>query len=111
MSDILNRKAFSDWANERRQLGHDLAAIKGFVPGQFYSDGEPVTRPMNVGWKDVVTGEVFAFEFDLPDGRAIALLRQEVSDEKWLRQAAEEIRKEGHYGWGNTCEQAADRIA
>lgn len=34
-----------------------------------------------------------------------------MSDEKWLRQAAEEIRKEGHYGWGNTCEQAADRIA
>ena len=33
------------------------------------------------------------------------------SHEKWLRQAAEEIRKEGHYGWGNTCEQAADRIS
>jgi hypothetical protein len=30
--------------------------------------------------------------------------------EKWLRQAAEEIRREGHYGWGNTCEQAADEI-
>ena len=34
-----------------------------------------------------------------------------MSEEKWLRQAADEIRKEGHYGWGNTCEQAADRIA
>ena len=31
--------------------------------------------------------------------------------QKWLRQAADEIRKEGHYGWGNTCEQAADHIA
>lgn len=31
--------------------------------------------------------------------------------EKWLRQAAEEIRREGHNGWGNTCEQAADEIA
>ncbi|MEO0437906.1 MAG: hypothetical protein AAF098_13455 [Pseudomonadota bacterium] len=31
--------------------------------------------------------------------------------EKWLRQAAEEIREDGHNGWGNTCEQAADFIA
>ena len=30
------------------------------------------------------------------------------STAKWLRQAAEEIRREGHNGWGNTCEQAAD---
>ena len=30
---------------------------------------------------------------------------------KWLMQAAEEIRKEGHAGWGNTCEQAAERMA
>ena len=29
---------------------------------------------------------------------------------KWLMQAAEEIRKEGHAGWGNTCEQAAERM-
>ena len=77
MSDILNRKAFSDWANERRQLGHDIVAIKGLVPGQFYSDGEPVTGPINVGWRDTATGEVFAFEFNIPDGQAIALLRQE----------------------------------
>jgi hypothetical protein len=33
------------------------------------------------------------------------------SHEKWLRQAAEEIAAEGHAGWGNTCEQAADQIA
>jgi len=74
MSEILNRTEFGEWANERRKLGHALVAIKGWVPGQFYSDGEPVTLPMNVGWKDTATGEVFAFEFDLPDGRAIALL-------------------------------------
>ena len=29
---------------------------------------------------------------------------------KWLRKAAEEIRDEGHPGWGNTCEFAADAI-
>jgi hypothetical protein len=33
-----------------------------------------------------------------------------MSDAKWLRQAAKEIRAEGHYGWGNTCEQAADAL-
>lgn len=76
MSDILNRKEFGEWADERRKLGRDIVSIKGWVPGQFYSDGEPVTRPMNVGWKDAVTGEVFAFEFDLPKGRAIALVEQ-----------------------------------
>lgn len=27
---------------------------------------------------------------------------------KWLRDAADEIAKEGHAGWGNTCSQAAD---
>ena len=31
-----------------------------------------------------------------------------MSHAKWLRQAAEEIRAEGHAGWGNTCEQAAE---
>lgn len=29
---------------------------------------------------------------------------------KWLRKAAEEIRSEGHTGWGNTCEQAAEAL-
>ncbi len=29
---------------------------------------------------------------------------------KWLREAAEQIRSEGHAGWGNTCEWAADEI-
>jgi hypothetical protein len=32
------------------------------------------------------------------------------SHAKWLRQTADEIRAEGHNGWGNTCEQAADEI-
>ena len=27
-----------------------------------------------------------------------------------LRQAADEIRREGHAGWGNACEWAADEI-
>lgn len=32
------------------------------------------------------------------------------SHAKWLRMAADEIRRENHDGWGNTCEQAADAI-
>jgi hypothetical protein len=29
---------------------------------------------------------------------------------KWLREAAEQIAKAGHNGWGNTCEGAAEHI-
>ena len=29
---------------------------------------------------------------------------------KWLMKAADEIRAEGHAGWGNTCEQAAAEL-
>jgi len=32
------------------------------------------------------------------------------SHSKWLREAAKEIAIAGHYGWGNTCTQAADEI-
>ena len=30
---------------------------------------------------------------------------------KWLRQAEKEIVSAGHFGWGNTCSDAADCIA
>lgn len=30
--------------------------------------------------------------------------------ERLLRQAAEEIRRDSHAGWGNTCEMAADEV-
>jgi hypothetical protein len=29
---------------------------------------------------------------------------------KWLRQVATEIAREGHNGWGNTCEDAARHV-
>lgn len=29
---------------------------------------------------------------------------------KWLRKAAEEIRRDGWKGWGNTCSDAADEL-
>jgi hypothetical protein len=45
---------------------------------------------------------------------AIARLRKAVEllepQSKWLLMAAEEIAREGHDGWGNTCSQAADAI-
>jgi hypothetical protein len=37
-------------------------------------------------------------------------LRELESHVKWLRQAASEIRRDGHNCWGNTCEFAADAI-
>lgn len=30
-----------------------------------------------------------------------------ISEAEWLLKVAEEIRKEGHAGWGNTCESSA----
>lgn len=45
-----------------------------------------------------------------PDCTAPALSADLRPHAKWLRQCAEEIRAEGHAGWGNTCEQAADAI-
>lgn len=41
---------------------------------------------------------------------APSLLDELASEAKWLRKAAEEIAKEGHAGWGNTCTQAAECI-
>ena len=32
------------------------------------------------------------------------------SHANWLRRVADEIAKAGHYGWGNTCEDAAEHI-
>ena len=29
---------------------------------------------------------------------------------KWLREAAQYMRADGHVAWSNTCEQAADEI-
>jgi len=46
-----------------------------------------------------------------PTGDALRAAEFHSCHEKWLRMAADEIRAEGHLGWGNTCEQAADAIA
>jgi hypothetical protein len=38
-------------------------------------------------------------------------LKSQNPHEKWLRLMAAEIREDGHPGWGNTAEWAADEIA
>lgn len=56
---------FSEWANERNRLGHDVVAIKRPPhPGETYEDGTPIKNPINAGWRDVVTGETFWFDED-----------------------------------------------
>lgn len=59
-SDSLNR-----WMNERRRLDHDMFAIKGPAPeGATYEDGTPIVRPVNIAWRDSVTGEVFGIKYE-----------------------------------------------
>ncbi|WP_372830539.1 hypothetical protein [Pontibacterium sp.] len=62
--EILNKTELDGWLNERREMGRDLTAVKGTPPtAATYDDGEPLTRPINVAWRDVTTGETFAIEY------------------------------------------------
>lgn len=62
--DIANRIELRQWFGERRRLNHDVTAIKGLPPkGATYEDGEIITGLVNVGWKDVMTGEVFSIKY------------------------------------------------
>lgn len=63
---ISNKPALDKWLNERRQMGRDLLSVKGNAPcGSTYSDGTLIERPVNVAWKDVTTGELFAIEYEV----------------------------------------------
>ena len=62
--EIANRPELHQWLGERRELDHDFTAIKGPPPkGATYEDGELITGLVNIGWKDIVTGEVFRIEY------------------------------------------------
>ena len=62
---IANKIQLDTWMNERRRMGRDLVSIKGQPPkGATYSDGDPIERPVNVAWKDTMTGEIFAIEYE-----------------------------------------------
>ena len=62
---IRNVETLDRWMSERRQLGHDMFAIKGPAPeGATYSDGVPITRPVVIAWRDSTTGEIFDIEYE-----------------------------------------------
>lgn len=55
---ILNRPELDTWINNQRRMGCDLVSVKGKPPkGSTYSDGEPITKLVNIAWKNVQTGE------------------------------------------------------
>lgn len=65
---IANKETLDAWLNERRKMGRDVFSIKGTPPeGATYSDGELITRPVNIAWRDGTTGEVFAIEYEVPN--------------------------------------------
>lgn len=67
---IANKEQLDEWLNERRKMGRDVFSIKGTAPeGATYSDGELITRPVNIAWQDGTSGEVFAIEYEVPNDR------------------------------------------
>ena len=63
---ITKKEQLDRWLNERRSLSHDVFSIKGVAPkGATYSDGDPITRPINIAWQDGATGEVFVIEYEM----------------------------------------------
>ena len=61
---IKNNDVLNVWMHERKALGHDMVAVKGPAPEDAtYSDGAPIVRPVNIRWRDVVTGEVCDIDY------------------------------------------------
>lgn len=55
---IENKKELDDFMNFARQAGHNISSAKGLAPeGAMYSDGELISMPVNVAWKNDFTGE------------------------------------------------------
>lgn len=51
---------FNEWAVKKMREGHDIVAVKRDPKdGETYEDGTQVKNPVNAGWKDTVTGEMF----------------------------------------------------
>lgn len=56
---IENSEELDLWIQSRIVLGRNLRAIKGKAPdGSTYSDGTLISRPVNIAWEDVSTGEI-----------------------------------------------------
>lgn len=62
---LSNKAALDKWLFEKQQAGRAVVAVKGAPPaGAKYGDGTPITRPINIGWQDTSSGEIFAMEYD-----------------------------------------------
>ena len=65
---ITNNEGLSRWINERMTMGRNITAIKGKAPeGSTYSDGDPITTPVNIAWQDTTTGEIYGIEYAAPN--------------------------------------------
>lgn len=62
---IVNRSELNEWLFKHSVvLDNTCEAIKEDPPlGACYEDGDPIERPINVGWRDIVTGEEIAVEY------------------------------------------------
>jgi len=64
---IKNQAELDAWIHERRLLEHDIFSVKGPAPiGATYDDGTPIVLPVNIRWRDVVTGEVCDIDYCVP---------------------------------------------
>lgn len=64
---ISNDEELTKWMGKQRVAGRAITAIKGPPPeGATYEDGEPITRPVNVAWKCIETGEVCEVRYNAP---------------------------------------------
>ena len=62
---IKNKAKLDAWLREKLEGGSSLVAIKGPPPkGATYSDGSLIVNQVNIGWKELGTGEVFHFEYE-----------------------------------------------
>ena len=65
---ITNDEGLRRWIGERREMGRNITAIKGKAPdGATYSDGDPITTPVNIAWQDTTTGEIYGIEYAAPN--------------------------------------------
>ena len=62
---IRNKAALDRWLADQRRLGKDVYAVKGPAPeGAAYEDGTPIRQPINLAWRDGLSGETFRIEYE-----------------------------------------------
>ncbi len=64
--EIANKAEVDSFINSAMTKGQVLTALKGEPPkGAKYSDGELITRPINIGWLNNQTGESIEIMYQL----------------------------------------------